>query len=286
MRNKNILCYLKSSPEPYEIRERDNKRICTSLKFDKNGNSRFYCNNKCSTYEYIVFPMTKPLEIWIPQTMICNQCLNNLENKFLINFKEMIPKLYFEKGWICEKDFNYWYELKMIKSINEYFPNLSIYDAKLDPEMYWWNEQYCIIGLPIYWLKNFVIDKYIGNNSNNQGKYNGPDFIFKDTNDNQKIGLEIASINWNIVNSFKKIDQIEKYADNKVFNVKSFDERVNLFKKVVFEKSKKKYINCDELYLGIVVTDTIGDYEYFVLELILNKYIKDEKLSLSGVFIL
>lgn len=279
---KNVF-YIGYGPNNSEIRYRDKYRICTSIKINKNGETEFYCNNIAEPYEVIFPPMAKPIKIWQTDSMICNNCLNSLKEKFKIDFKQEIPLLIINKGWNSSDKYEY-QNYTLIKDLkNKIKIDTNVF---FDPEHVWWNSYEHLLGIPIYWLKNFVLYKTFTKGSIEQGKYDGPDYIFKNTKNNKLIGFEIVSYKWNFLNSFREIAQVKKFAKNKIFHSKSFNDQIEEMKKIVNNKSNKKYFECDEIYLGIVVNNTLIDYEYYILELVLSKYIKENNLNLNGVFIL
>ena len=141
--------------------------------------------------------------------------------------------------------------------------------------------------MPKYWLETFSLFDDALQEGKNQGNFNGPDYIFKDLN-NRLIGLEIVSYSWNLHRSFKSHDFAIKFAKNNIYNLSNFNERVNEFKEILRNKNKKvdNYLKTEKVYLGIVVLDSLMDYEYYFLELILEKYIKEINIKFDGVFIL
>lgn len=279
---KKNVTYIGYGPEKREIAFRDENKICTSIRINENGESEFWCNNKCEPYVLIFPPMAEPIKCWWKQSMICNDCLFNLQKKYKIDFKEKIPKLLISKGWPPNKELEY-ENYTLIKDLQT---KIKIEPKVIfDPEIIWWNKYEHLLGIPVYWLQNFILYKSFTKGNKEQGKYNGPDYIFKDKQNKMLIGFEIISYKWNIIDSFKEIEQAKKFARNKVFNSKSFDHQVEELKKYVNKKSNKKYFKCDEMYLGIVVNDTLMDYEYYVLEIILNKYIEENNLNFNGVLI-
>ena len=98
-----------------------------------------------------------------------------------------------------------------------------------------------------------------------QGNFNGPDYIFKDLN-----------------------NRLIKFTKNNIYNLSNFDERVKEFKEILINKNKKvdNYLKTEQIYLGIVVPNSLIDYEYYFLELILERYIKENNIKFDGVFIL
>lgn len=279
---QNMINLFDYGPTFSEIMERDKKRLCTSIKF-KNGSSYFWCDNICKPYLLSFAPLHKPLKIWIQQSMICENCLGNLKNKYGIDFKKEIPKKYFSKGWVG-KNYRNLDNFSLIKKLNEISKEKNI--SYLNNETVWWKQIYFLLGLPFYWLNSFDVVETFEKGNKNQGNFNGPDFIFQNVLTKELIGFEVVSYKWNIFSTFKDSETAEKFAKEKIYNLKNFDERIEEFKNIIGNKIKKNYVKTDELYLGIVVSNTLVDYEYYVLELILDKYIKCNNLPLNGVFIL
>ncbi len=259
---------------------------CTYTEYTNIGDYEFCCGNKISEYCFSLFPMLEPKKINISGAMLCAEHLTFLSNKYNINFLDSIPRLLFEKGWIEQEyieqnllSFPLIIDLKNKIGFNNE-------SDKYNPEFYWWNNHHALIGVPKMWLNDFRLLEYNGQNTKSQGKINGPDFIFKDTKTNKKVGFEITSFSWNVMIGVRELKQIKKIASKKVFRFRSLDDVVLNFKEIIDKKNRKHYVTCDELYLGIVVTDTIMDWEYYVLEIILNKYIKENKMKINGVFVL
>ncbi|MGL5358076.1 MAG: hypothetical protein ACRC9U_03420 [Metamycoplasmataceae bacterium] len=278
-----MITIIKYGPPKQEMIVRDIKRICTYIRINENRGSEFYCNNICEPYKFIFPPMAEPKKFWITQSMICSQCLVNLQKTYNINFEKEIIKTFLYKQWNSTEIHNY-KNYSLIKSLKSKIKINS--KSKLDPELAWWNKHDYLLGIPIYWLKNFILHDYFLKGSKKQGKFNGPDYIFKDIKNNKLIGFEISSYKWNLINSFREIEQAKKFAKKKIFHSTCFNDQVEELKKYIDNKSSKKYIECDEIYLGIVVSNTLVDWEYFVLEVILNEYIKKNNKTFNGVFIL
>lgn len=286
--NKIKYTFIDYGPMKEEIIERDRKRKCLSIQFNKYGETEFFCNNYVEPYNiFPLIPLKKPLKIWISYAMICNECLENLKNKYDINFKNEIPKWYLQRGTIEYNKIDY-KNLPLIKDLELWFKNYKQYKNNyfFDPEIRWFRDINFLYGIPIYWLKEFKLISCITKGSLHQGSFNGPDYIFKDIKANKLIGFEIVSYKWNIFDSFRDISNIKKFAKKQIFNTFSFDNRIGEFKKIIKNKSKKKYSPTDELYLGIVVNNTLVDYEYCVLEIILNNWLKRQNIKLNGVYIL
>lgn len=121
-----------------------------------------------------------------------------------------------------------------------------------------------ITFLPCEWVKTFKLEKFIGKNTNNQGKYNGPDFLFIDKND-KEVGIEItenAFDNFNIdIRKIKNHDKFitscfKKSAKFGDFFTSNFIEFVKSIKKIIHSKLDKQYIKTDRLYLVIALKST------------------------------
>ena len=268
-----------------EIKIRDQLRLCTMRNFDSYGIPFFICQNKAKPFLFFVVPMIQPQFLWIDEAMLCDQCLDKLSKKYNIDFRYKAAHLIKWKNWSIENFKNIKSSL-MIKSINEEIENIKYSKVFTDPELYWWNQNKSLIGLPNFWFNKLKLKSIILSNSSNQGKYNGPDYIFKNIKTNEIIGLEIVSWKWNLFDSFKKEEEVKKYAKKNIFNSKSIDDEINELKKILEKKANKKYLKCDELYLGIVVTNTIADYQYYVYEIILNEYNQKINSIFKKIFIL
>lgn len=291
LENKTKYWIIDTSILPHKQVERNEKGICTFIHYDKFGNKFYSCKNKVSILTYFQIPMNKPIYIWIKNGMLCKKHINHLSNTYAINFKKEIPKLSLSKPNTIlinhrtnanEYSFT---NSKMIKSLKKAFENQKI-DKYFDPEHYWWNEKYCLMGLPKIWLDRLELINANNQNSSNQGKYNGPDFIFKDTKNEKIIGLEIVSWKWNTLNSFKKINQVKKYTKSKITNYYTLDDEIKDLQKILDNKVNKQYQKCNETYLGIVVKNTLVEWQYFVFELIINKHNEKINSIFQKIFIL
>ena len=265
-----------------EIKKRNKLRLCMMI----NDDSLFICQNEAKAFLFFVIPMNKPQSIWLDQSMLCRECLNKLSKKYNINFHYEIVHLLKWKKWSDQNFQNIQYSL-MIKTITKKINNIK-HLTKLftDPEQYWWNQDRSLIGLPSSWFNKLRLKDVILSNSSKQGKYNGPDYIFENIITNEIIGLEIVSWKWTFFDSFKKEEQVKKYAEKNIFNSKSMDDEIHELKKILDKKANKKYLKCDELYLGIVVTNTIMDYQYYIYEIILNEYNQKINSIFKKIFIL
>lgn len=283
---QNLLTFVGYGPDRNSIEKRDKERMCTSIRFNTSGESEFFCNNYAEPYVYFAPPLKKPIGIWIDQSMICDFCLIIYSLKYEIDFKLRIPEWHLTKGW-KKYDLENFHEYPLIKSIKEKVSNKKN-NSFLNPELRWWNDPRFIAGVPLIWLKNFKLKTSFLKSSSTQGTFNGPDYIFEDIKSLKSIGFEITSYKWNIFDSFSDVNAVKKFSKKEIFNTFSFDNRIQEFKKIINKKlkSEKNYLETDELYLGIVVNDTLVDYEYYILELILNDWLKKQNAKLNGVFIL
>ncbi len=296
--------YIGYGPSDEEIIERDKNKKCVSVRFKNNGDTEFFCNTDVEPFQFSLIPSKDPIYVWIPQGMICKKCLNDLKNKYNIDFDKEIPCWCIQKGHLnwqsrwAQKEIPCWCiqkgaleytkinpkDLPLVKELERLCKEHE-YDDFVNPEVRWFKDVHFLYGVPIKWLREFEIVSCALKGSSSQGKHNGPDYIFKDKS-NKTIGFEITSYKWNIHNSFKKMESAKKFAKNKIFNIHSFDEQIDELKQILKKKSEKKYSQTDELFLGIVVNNTLVDYEYYVLEIILNNWIKQENIKLDGVYIL
>lgn len=265
-----------------EIKRRNQLRLCMMV----NDDSFFICQNEAKPFLFFLIPMNKPESIWLDQSMLCDRCLNGLSKKYNLDFKYKIADLIKWKNWSNQNFQNVKYSLMIktiIKKTNDIKHLTTIFT---DPEQYWWNEDRSLIGLPSSWFNKLRLKDIILSSSSKQGKYNGPDYIFENIITNEIIGLEIVSWKWTFFDSFKKEEQVKKYAEKNIFNSKSMDDEINELKKILDKKANKKYLKCDELYLGIVVTNTIMDYQYYIYEIILNEYNQKINSIFKKIFIL
>ncbi len=261
-----------NTPSIYEEKYRKINYLCLYTKII-DGEWDFCCNNKVDN-----------------DLFICRKHIKGLSNKYNINFEIEIKNLLSKKPFDEDECFR----SEFIQSIKEnlhvnieenIFSYISIF---LNPEIRWMYDRNFFIGLPKYWFDNLTYYSSTTKSSKEQGKENGPDFIFKDKTNNKLIGFEIVSYKWNITNQFKKDEQAINFFKDSIYNVNSIDSYIEEIIKIIKSKNEKskKYFKCDELYLGIVVNNTIMDYHYYLFEIILNKYIKDNNLNFQNLFIL
>ena len=271
-------------PSDEEIIERDKNKKCVSVRFNNYGNREFFCNNDVEPFQISLIQLDFPIEFWIPTGMICKKCLNDLKNKYNIDFEKEIPCWCIKKGALEYTKINP-KDLPLVKELEKLCKEYESYNDFTNPEVIWFKDVHFLYGMPFKWLSEFKVESCVLKGSSLQGKYNGPDYIFKDKS-NKTIGFEITSYKWNIHNSFKEMESVKKFASKQIFNTHSFDAQIDELKQKLKEKSEKKYSQTDELFLGIVVNNTLVDYEYYVLEIILNNWIKQENINLDGVYIL
>ncbi|MBQ6280394.1 MAG: hypothetical protein IJK72_02975 [Mycoplasma sp.] len=219
--------------------------------------------------------------------------------KYLSNSKKSIESIYINSifknsnfndvdGYLryyrlCIKNNKEYLELlenNNINIINKELPSFNIVNNKMfDAQKLWhdkidknyFNSEKVILidpgfitFLPYEWVKTFKLEKFIGKNTNNQGKDNGPDFLFIDK-DNKKVGIEIsenAFDNFNVdIRKVKNQDKFiascfEKSTKFGDFFTSSFIMFVKSIKKIIHSKLNKQYIKTDRLYLVIALKST------------------------------
>ena len=134
---------------------------------------------------------------------------------------------------------------------------------------------------PIYWQKNFELYKTCLKGTYEQGSKHGPDFIFFDSSNNYKIGVEFARAEidtLDIVNpkkfndkkyidkAWKKILKIDKYGVSK----DTISLLIDVLKKHV--NNLNKYENCDEYYLVLKINKRKNRLWWWFYEEYLNIY--------------
>lgn len=233
MKKNNIFSFIGFGPTVNEINLKNHNKECQRVRFNKNGETEFYCNNKVFVNYVRIIPLIKPIECYLA---LCFECLEELRFKYKINFKKEIPiLLYLSKAWTKYDKINY-NKYQLIKDLNLLFENDKNF---IDPEKRWFNDIDFLLGLPVNWLKRFKLYDSLLKGDCNQGELNGPDYIFEDISNNKLIGFEIVSIKWNIHHSFNDLEMVGKFARDKIFNLKSYDDRINEFKNIINCKSKK-----------------------------------------------
>ncbi|WHQ37365.1 hypothetical protein [Spiroplasma sp. SV19] len=146
-----------------------------------------------------------------------------------------------------------------------------------------------------FFKKNFILEKYIKSGSIDQGKYNGPDFIFKNTVTSYTIGFEIteyAKLFYD-VSDIRNKDNFIKTIDKKITKLmdSDFDKKMQYLGEIINKKVIKisNYINTDEIKLGIIMNHQILPHEYFHFEFwinfVVNSY-KGSKKAFNEIYIL
>lgn len=220
--------------------------------------------------------------------------INIISEIFLLKFKEIYPNITEEKlkniiknhetiFWsnkLFEASTNYAWRRHFLEEAKKLglildpgSSNIKIYDDCLVflPPLKERTPAYSEGSIPIQWFCTFVFDKYIGQ-MNEQGILNGPDFLFNDIKNNQKVGVEIAYL---IKNRFtydrtkiKNIDNFRKCLKNKLnFNL-VFDNAKKIIEK--HSNSIDKYVKCDKYYLLLLTSGNLQDIVCALLEYYCN----------------
>ena len=305
---KNNVFEMIVGPNEKEENERVLNKKCSFIEYDYNGKYKYSCNNNWKLYK-CKFGVNK-INIRT-NGMLCEKCIKKLSEKYNIDFKNELVFFYilkklinsspkFFNGNVYTQDELNKFELiisnredptqfKLINSIMEYLKEdcylTSFEDIKNNDELNWILNVSYLSGLPNYWLNNYKIKQYNGKNTSNQGKINGPDFIFLNEN-NEDIGFELVTYQKLIYSSFNEQKEFEKKMQQDVIHSLNLDDHYKELKNIILSKNQKQYFPCKEYFLGIVVSRTISEYEYWVLEILLNKFNYDQKTKFFWVFIL
>lgn len=275
------ITFMEQGYDNLNFKKRDIQKLCTYISFNEYNEPYFSCNNSCEKYKFFRIPFNSCEFKWIPESMLCKNCIMQFNKKYHIDFENEID--YSFKGW----NINYsdaWENTALIKSFKD---KVSFDLVKvIDPEFFWFFSKSHLRGLPRNWLDTFILHESMPKGSINQGKFNGPDFVLKNIHNNKLIGLEIVSYGWNIIKGIDNEKYAKEYTDKLFNNRNSFDKRLNDLKKILDKKNSKSYINCSELYLGIVVGNYFADYEYYILEILLNKYNQSKHALFNQIYIL
>jgi hypothetical protein len=83
----------------------------------------------------------------------------------------------------------------------------------MNSEVHWFMEADHYCGIPMDLKQKLIIQRYIGN-THDQGKMNGPDFIFKNLETRETAGLEVFELNPTFFKFENKIRDPEKVIKN------------------------------------------------------------------------
>lgn len=208
------------------------------------------------------------------------------------------------------------YKWVMCTSLNcDLYKNLIKWkNRNYNPEHEWHMNSSYYRMLPSYFLKNFRFLKTLARNdedknNENQAKLNGPDFIFKDQITGETVGIEIVSFQYNVLRIRKektsKTDEEIDYIISPNKNKKKKDkyewllleyteeQLIEELKKMIKDKSRKKYIECDKYYLFVVTSNLLLTWQQCIYKIILDKYKNNElkndpqtKVDFEEIFIL
>lgn len=167
---------------------------------------------------------------------------------------------------------------KLKQSLFKIIENMNTQE-KFSSEFRWFVHDSYYESVPIYWKKNFILKKYIGQ-TKEQGTLNGPDFIFFDEQNKETLGFEILELNpthftftpqnsprdiTKVMMQLKK--QIESRGGTLINNFKT------LHKEVMRKISKwDKYIKTDKKAIGIIMNASVPNDWYVALELLINSH--------------
>lgn len=157
-------------------------------------------------------------------------------------------------------------------------------------EFIWFMDAYHYIAIPVYWQRNFILEKYIGKDSD-QGKLHGPDFIFKDIRKNKTYGFEVVELNKLIFHSPKGFKDVNKFSENIFKQIKNrggcFENYLKTIKLEVERKIEKwsKYQNTDYKYVGLILNNKIPSEWYLIFEILINSIYVTQK-SVDGILFL
>lgn len=264
-----------------DFKKRDMLKLCTYISFNEYNEPYFSCDNLCEKYKFFRIPFNSNEYKWIPESMLCRKCIIKFNKKYNIDLEQEID--YSFNGWNVNSSKNIEKTL-LFNSINE---KISFDPIKIiHPEFFWIFSYSHLLGLPRNWFDTLILHESMSKGSSNQGKFNGPDFIFNDIRNNKLIGLEIVSYGWSVIKGINNEKYMKEYARELFNNNNSFDKKYNELKKILDKKNSKKYLNCNELYLGIVIPNSFADYEYYILEILLNKYNQSKHTIFNKIYIL
>ena len=151
-------------------------------------------------------------------------------------------------------------KLGLLNNIVEIFSNQNNNKYFSDEIIYFLNVMN-MSHLPLEWIEKFKTYKILLKGSKEQGRNNGPDFIFE--NENKKIGLEfispIKNVFFNPDNEFRDRNKgtFSAIKNQEYFWCKNFNDFINLLFETINDKilKSRKYEKTDELYLQIFICE-------------------------------
>lgn len=150
-------------------------------------------------------------------------------------------------------------------------------------------DHYC--GIPMDLKQKLIIQRYIGN-THDQGKMNGPDFIFKNLETRETAGLEVFELNPTFFKFENKIRDPEKVIKNIDIQINQkrggkIENNLRTLNKEIYRKIEKwdKYVKTNKKYIGVILNNSLADEIYFMMECNIKE---DEFISnhLDGIFFL
>lgn len=195
--------------------------------------------------------------------------------------------------WFCNKTYSNLFKRKdnlrksiiqkltsQLKITEEEFQSIS----NKESEFIWFMENKHYTSIPINWQKNFILEKYIGGGFE-QGKLNGPDFIFKDTVTGETYGFEILELNKLLFDFSNGFRDISKFLENITKQIQKRGGSIeNYLRTIIIEVDKKvekwkKYQITNYKFIGLI-NHSVPDEWYIIFELIINTlYINQDKIN-------
>lgn len=161
----------------------------------------------------------------------------------------------------------------LINITNIHDTNLSVHSTEL-----LWFTNYSYDNVPLSWKQNYIAIKY-------NKHHGGPDFILKNKRNDKKIGVEISEITHNVIEFTKPQTSLDtnyvKTALDKSIKVRE-GYTMNYYKRCIEICEEKiiksiKYEKTDSLYLLLLCSAGMRDWQYFFIDIALNNCKKYRK---------
>jgi hypothetical protein len=228
--------------------------------------------------------------IYFDNTNYCYDHLKKLvdiEDFTLWTHKYMFSKTYS----LYFRDLDCYSADKLYFSTFEYFQSNNIVLDGMNSEVRWFMEANHYCGIPIDLKQKLIIQRYIGNTCD-QGKMNGPDFIFKNLETRETAGLEVFELNptfFKFENKIRDPEKVIKNIDSQINQKRggNIENNLRTLNKEIYRKIDKwdKYVNTNKKYIGVILNNSLADEIYFMMECNIKE---DEFISnhLDGIFFL
>jgi hypothetical protein len=208
--------------------------------------------------------------IYFDNTNYCYEHLAKLVN--IDDFALWTHKYKFSKIYsLYFQDLDCYSADELYFSTLEYFQLNEIALDEMNSEVRWFMEPDHYCGIPLDLKQKLIIQRYIGN-THDQGKMNGPDFIFKNLETRETAGLEVFELNPTIFKFDSEIRDPEKVIrniDKQINQIRggNIENNLKTLNKEIYRKIEKwdKYVKTNKKYIGVILNNSLFDEIYFIM---------------------